>query len=84
MMNAAVATRTPFGIALNGNEECRIVFYEDASTEHEEEMPEKNIAPRNLQIVKFNLHDARLITYCDGKPISLPDFMAKLTQCVNQ
>ena len=83
MIHAAVQTRTPFGIALNGNQECRIVFYGEALTEHEDEACASGNDSRNLQMVKFDLHNAKLLTYCDGKPISLPDFISKLTQCVS-
>ena len=83
-MTATVKTRTPFGIALNGNQECRFVFYGEAPMGHEDKAHENSSDLRNLQIVKLNLHNARLLTYCDGKPIPLPDFIAKLTQCVNQ
>jgi len=95
-MNASVTTRAPFGMALNGNQECRMVFYGEAPTEHrtqppaqknhmhENEMSEHSNDSQSLQIIKIDLHNARLLTYCDGKPISLPDFMAKLTECVTR
>jgi len=84
MMNAAIQTRTPFGLSLNGNQECRIVFYGQDAPELEDEVRESCNDSRNLQMVKFNLHNARLLTYCDGKPISVPDFILRLTQCVGQ